>query len=771
MSRAASRGKGGGSGPFLLTVSAAPIACSLLPNLPPGWLLALLLGSGAILACVARLRLAGLFMISAALCLFAYHLRIEDRLEPALAGSTSVVQGVVTSIPQNQGDLLRFRFRPDSSIHPELPGTLRISWYRDWPDVRAGQRWKLDLRLKPPWGVVNFHGPDRERWLFSEGIGAFGSVREGVLLENRSVPGFPVQKLRAELLLAIERQVDDARQKGVVQALATADRSGIAPEENDLLRVSGTAHLLAISGLHVGLAALGGMVVVRVLARLLPPIFRGRSLFHLVALGGAVTAVLYAMLANLGVSTVRALAMLIAALVVLGLARSINPFRAFVLALAVVLVSNPFAPLGSGFWFSFFAVLALMWVFQPRCSRFSWFETAVLAQSAVFLVLLPVNAAWLGGFSLAAFPANLVAIPWVSFLVVPPVLGGVAITAFSEPLAGGLWHLAGLSTDALLAFLQLLTALQAKLLPVRTLSPFLLGLAVAGALLLLLPRGVPARWTGLFLMLPLFLPAPSPAQPGGLRLDALDVGQGSAIAVSDERRTLLYDTGPGDGAGRDLVASAIVPLFSALGRSEPDLLFISHGDLDHTGGLLSARERFPGALLVGSVRDGQAGLRACRAGLNWQWDGLPLRVLHPAEGLPYLRNNSSCVLAVGNESVGVLLPGDIEGFVEKRLLLEGLGRFPVLMVPHHGSLSSSGEDFIDRVAPTVAIATAGLGNRFGFPREEVRNRYKARNSDIWSTGTCGGLRVEIDGQGRVTASSARRERRRIWRWPAAGECP
>jgi competence protein ComEC len=313
--------------------------------------------------------------------------------------------------------------------------------------------------------------------------------------------------------------------------------------------------------------------------------------------------------------------------------------------------------------------------------------------------------------------------------------------------------------------------LQPFLVSLRDLSLPGLVAAAGGALMLLLPAGLKIRWMGVFLLLPLFLPAKSPVVDGMLQLDVFDVGQGTSVAVSTSSHLLLYDTGPGNGAGLDHVSSSIAPVLSELRGEAPDLIVISHGDLDHSGGLQSVRERFPGSPVLGSTRGRAGKVVKCTEGMGWSWDGFRFRVLHPSKGLPYLRNNSSCVLSVRGAESGLLISGDIEGFVENRLVLEGLEEHSMLIVPHHGSKSSSGEAFIDTVAPAAAIATASLGNRFGFPRDEVRARYARSGARFWSTGECGGLRVVMAPGGRLTASSARRERRRIWRWPATKNCP
>ena len=250
-------------------------------------------------------------------------------------------------------------------------------------------------------------------------------------------------------------------------------------------------------------------------------------------------------------------------------------------------------------------------------------------------------------------------------------------------------------------------------------------------------------------------------------MEVLDAGQGTAVIVSTPDRSLLYDTGPGDGRGRDMVGSTLAPALNRFGGGVPDPVVVSHADLDHAGGLRSMLDRHPGALYFANHPE-QPG---CTTPLQWQWQDVEFKTLHPSPALPYRGNDSSCVISVRSEGVGVLLSGDISTAVENRLLLEGLTEHPVLLVPHHGSLTSSSAAFIERVQPEIAIATASLGNRFDFPREEIRQRYLDNGAKFWSSGECGALRLLLNKNGEVQAESARRQRNRIWRWPAADHCP
>lgn len=758
--------------PWLAAFASISLLLPLQTGLPPPWIVFTLLMSAFCLLAHRRSRGLGWLLMALLLVVSAYAGALADRLDPARSGQVTTLTGTVSSLPERNGERLRFRLEPDTNPQDKrLPQTVLVHWYRDWPEVRHGERWRLEARLKPPWGLVNFNGPDRERWLFANRIGAVASVRSGEQIARAGQTPWSAQQARESVRDAIHRDLPDTQGRAAVLALAIADRSALDRERQRVFRVTGTAHLMAISGLHVGLATVGGLFLGRYALGLLPAAGYGLWVYRAGLAFGAASAVAYAMLAGLGISTVRAVLMSLAGLFALSVMRSVHPLAAFILALAIVLLSSPLAPLGSGFWYSFLAVFALLLAFFPRPRLKSWWKVALLAQAAVFVVAAPVNISWLGGVSLNSFGANLLAIPWVSVLVVPAVLAGIVALPLSESLAGGAWWFAAGAMDLLLAALGQAAAWLPGIWAVPTPSPLLGVGAVLGGALLLLPRGLPGRWLGLFLLAPLFLPVTTAVSPGGLRIEALDAGQGSAIVLATRNHTMLYDTGAGDGEGNDSVRSVIIPALTSMGRAAPDRVVISHGDLDHAGGLFSLRKRFPGLPALASAGPGAVEVTACHNGMSWRHDRYRFETLHPSTGLPYLRNDSSCVVAVDGPGSRILLPGDIGGSVEQRLLLDGLQPHDVLFAPHHGSASSSTPSFIGRVAPRIAIATAGLGNRFGFPRPEVRQRYAEQGIDLWATGECGGIRLDITAEGHITATSARKQTPRIWRWPAAPNCP
>jgi competence protein ComEC len=275
---------------------------------------------------------------------------------------------------------------------------------------------------------------------------------------------------------------------------------------------------------------------------------------------------------------------------------------------------------------------------------------------------------------------------------------------------------------------------------------------------------------GLFLFAPLLLQEAGPLAPGSVEVEVLDAGQGTAVVLRTSDQTLLYDTGPGDGRERSVVGGVIGPALARHG-SGPHRVIVSHGDMDHAGGLGAVRRRYPAAAIHASLEAPPQDVEPCRRGVRWYSSEATIETLHPTVGLPYLGNDSSCVLSVRSAGAGILLPGDISSAIESRLLLESVGRHDFLLVPHHGSNTSSRADFLARIRPRIAVATAGLGNRFGFPKDTVRERYETAGAKFWSTGDCGALRLRFEADGRIGIAGARRERRRIWRWPAAEGCP
>jgi competence protein ComEC len=448
--------------------------------------------------------------------------------------------------------------------------------------------------------------------------------------------------------------------------------------------------------------------------------------------------------------------------------------RVLLVALAVVLALDPLAGLAAGTWLSFLAVAVLAatggraaW---PWPAPWSWLgpHLAVAVGLAPLLAFLGEAQARVG------VPANLLAIPWVGCVSTPLALLGALMELVLPGGGAWPWWLAAWSLAPVLPFLDALAALDAggwRPLLVDGQSRIAFALL---CLLLLLPRGLPIRLAALSLFLALLLPRePRPLPAGAFELEVFDVGQGTALAVRTARHLLVFDTGPPLGArldpGRDIIAARLI----AEGRRRVDCLMLSHGDLDHvsgTRGLLAA-------LAVGGLDTATperfADLRPppapCRTGAFWHWDEVAFRVLHPPGVGRWKGNDASCVLLVSGRWGRLLLPGDIEERAEYRLLRSAREALAadVVVLPHHGSRSSSTPAFVRATAARVAISTTGHGNRHGHPDPRVVRRWQRAGAVHLDTARDGALRVLV-GPGGLEIRAERRDAPRWWRAGGAG---
>jgi competence protein ComEC len=709
--------------------------------------------------------------------------RISQRLPLSESRSSHDVSGIIGSLPEQQTDGVRFVFLPDV-VEKLVPPRIRVYWYQDKdrsendqssiPELHAGERWHLQLELRSPRGRVNFHGFDTERWYFTQGIGALAYVKEGNNKLLADADWFDLQHWRELVLARLTETAGGVPGFRFLVALAIVDRRGLSARDRDILSATGTGHLLAISGLHIGLAAALGYYLGRLGLILL---FTG--LIHRVAhvlpwLLSWSGALAYAALSGFGVSTQRALVMLAVASVVLLSRRSVHPLLAWLIAMALVLLADPFAPLRAGFWFSFMAVAILMMLFLPRHGHMPGWRKMLYAQLGITLVMAPLGIYWFQLASLPGLLANLVAIPLVSIFIVPLILIALLLLWFPGPLSAWVLTIAGHLADGLFIFLEHISTLQPVLLSSTRVVGFTATvLAMLGAAILMLPRGMPLRFTGLILMFPLLMPTESGLGSTETQIDLLDVGQGLAVLLSTRDYVMLYDTGPGNGlSGKDrwdMVDGTIQPMIRATGNS-PDLIIASHADLDHAGGLARLQTEYPAAKFLASLPEKRTGIGPCETPGSWLTGKLEFNILHPSPGLPYLGNDSSCVISVNGPGLSLLLSGDVSRVVEQRLVDHGLEPHTILTAPHHGSSTSSSQALIESVKPALVLISAASNNRFGFPREDVLQRYADEEIPALNTAECGGIRIKTDVNGGFSLSSARITRNAIWRWPADASC-
>lgn len=737
-----------------------------LPSLPSAWLA---LAAVPVLWLCCRLRrplpagaLLGLCCAWAA----AQH-GLDQRLPAHLDGADFIAAGTVVSLPDRDDGRVRFNLRVESLVHEHGPvsgpARVRLTWYRAAPGLEPGQRWRLPVRLKRPRGYANPGGFDYERWLLREGIGATGYVTDperAALLDEDA--GAALAGLRLRLSRAIHEAARSETESALLRALVVGDRRGLTQSMWHVLNATGTSHLVAISGLHVGLVAALGLALGQGVARGFPRLVHRAPARLWGAAAALGLALVYAGLAGFSLPTRRALAMVAVALGAVIMRRAVRPWQALACAWLAVLALDPLAPLGAGFWLSFGAVGALLAVYGGRCGRVAGWRPWSGAQWVVALGLLPLLAVQFQRVSLVAPLVNTLAIPLVGLAAVPLALAGTAALALPGPLGEVLLLSAGTVLALFWQGAESVASMPRALVPVPEPGFAALVCGGAGAAWLLAPRGFPARALGAVLLVPLFVAGPVELPHGAFRLAVLDVGQGSAAVVRTRTRALVFDTGPVFRSGFHTARAVVDPFLRRAGVSRLDALILSHGDSDHAGGARWLARRYPVRRVLAGEPDGG---EPCLEGERWTWDGVRFQILHPPRGMPYRGNASSCVLRVAGAGGSALLTGDITRVVERRLVAvhrEAL-EADILLAPHHGSDTSSSPPFIAAVAPEWVVFSVGWNNRFGLPKPEVVDRYRKATDGLLFTAESGLVRFDVTpGQGISEPLRWRVDRARFW---------
>lgn len=654
------------------------------------------------------------------------------------------VQGTIASLPERSLDLRdegeapeltwRFSFAPRPH-EAGVPSLVRVSWYRADAELAGGQCWRFRLRLRSPHGSLNPGGFDYEAWLFRQRLGATATVREA---EPCGVaPGYRVLKLRQALAARVDAVLGERPGGALLKALTLGATAGLHDADWDVLRLTGTTHLIAISGFNLALVAGFAFFVLRWTWSAIPRACLWLPAQRFALLGSVALAAAYALVAGFEAPVARALFMLLAVLLATLLHRPAEPGRALAFAWLAILIADPFAVMAPGLWLSFGAVAAIFYVAGGRWRREPAWRAAVRVQLFLSLVLAPLSLHYFHGLAWAAPFVNLVAVPLFALLT-PLCLLLLLASLVSAAAAATLLPPAAWMLETLMSALGWLAAhWPGAWLPAAP-PAAALALAVLGCLLLFAPAGLPLRAAGMLCVLPLLWP-PQPPPRGGLELTVLDVGQGLAVVVRTAKHSLLYDAGPAYEDGFDSGASIVAPFLLRQGLRDLDLLLLSHGDNDHSGGLPAVRR-----LLAVRREIGTSAGEPCRDGAGWEWDGVRFTLLQ-AEDLGLSDNNSSCALKIDGP-FSVLLPGDIERQAEARLLDRHAALLPadLLLAPHHGSKTSSTPAFVAAVRPRLVIFSSGWHNRYGHPRPEVVRRYLDCGARLAMSGEAGALTVFRD---------------------------
>ena len=718
----------------------------------------------------------------------AAKLALADRLAPEFEGRDVTLTGVVASLPQPFERGVRFELAVEDAVTAgpapaafQAPGRVLLSWYhgltpeefQEVLPVRPGERWRLTARLRLPHGNANPHGFDYEAWLLERGVGATGYVRprgERVrLAEMVCRPGYVIERIRERVRTKLWDALPEHRYAGVVIALVIGDQRAIETIDWETFTRTGVSHLMSISALHVTMVSGLAAAIVAWVWRRRPRLALALPTPKAAAAAAFLTALGYTLLAGFAVPAQRTLYMIAVVAAALWLDRMQSSSRVLALALAVVLLADPWAVVSPGFWLSFAAVAVMLYVGVSTLREEHWALAWGRVQWAITIGLAPLLLVLFQQVSAVSPVANAIAIPVVSFVVTP-----LALLAAVTP---GAW-LAELAHTVLLALMPVLAWLarlpgatwQSHAPPLWTAA-----LALAGIAWWLAPRGVPARYAAPLLLLPMFAVQPPGPDAGTAWITFLDVGQGLAVLVRTSDHALLYDAGPAYGPDADAGNRVVVPFLRGEGFARLDALLITHDDADHSGGAVSVMRTIPVDVLWSSLADahparGFAPVRLpCRAGAEWQWDGVRFELLHPAADSyadPWLKSNSrSCVLRVTTRHGAALLTGDIEERDERLLLAAGGAlEAATLLAPHHGSGTWSSAAFLGAVGPAHAVFTVGYRNRFGHPKDAVLERYLAAGASIWRTDRDGAVTVKL-GESGTTIERYREAHPRYWRWP------
>lgn len=700
-----------------------------------------------------RTLLVSAFFLGLLFALFTAESQIKAAFPDHLQGKDLQVIGQVSNLPEQKDGIVRFRFDLEeiSGCYSCWTGRTTVSWYNVPVEVQPGDRLQLTVRLSKPGASLNPGLFDYEGWLFARGIAATGYVRAGKgfkLLESDFL-WVPHHALRYRIREVMQELLKDSAVKGLLIALSIGETRQISKAAWTSLTRTGTNHLLIISGLHVGLVA-------ALIFRLLK--FTPFSIRWVGSITMLLTAC-YAVLAGFGLPVQRALIMTSVVLFAVCVRRRSSTLHMFTLSLLGVVLLQPFAVMSIGFWLSFAAVFALLYAFSGRLrdhqhSRvLQLLLAAIRTQWVVTIAMFPLLLYLLFQVSLVAFLVNLVAIPWISFMVIPWLLIFVATMPLSATVSATSLAVAEFFLSLLWQGIESVAARDWMFHGSQGLLPFLI--AMFGILVIFCPRGLVPRWLGWMCFLPLFT-VPQFLEKGEMQLTFIDVGQGLSVLLQTQYSALLYDAGPKFGDRFDAGEQIVTPLLRQFGVDRLHTLVISHGDSDHAGGMQAILRNLSVGRVVSSIPGtGQN----CESDIKWSMDGVRFEIFSLQVGHG---NNSSCLLLAHTADYGVLITGDIEKSAEDRLRARALPEIHVISVPHHGSRTSSSPGFINHLLPRLAIVSAGFRNRFHHPQEAVLRRYGKRHVQVLNTAEEGAITVWLGKNGIERVERTRSESRRFW---------
>ncbi len=702
---------------------------------------------------------------------------IDQWIPPTIEGKTIEVIGVIDSISNLEKELSSFDFDIQTVVSPVTwlnPGRIRIRWALP-PNLQAGDQWQFSIRLKRPRAYSNPGSFDLEKKFFQKNIVGEGTVVESLPYKKlRSATwNHLIDQFRFWLKNKLNLSLKDHAFSGIIYALVIGMQENIPLQQWEVFRKTGTAHLVAVSGLHIGLIASSVFFLMRILSRFLPIYFFKIPIPIFCAIISLITTITYALLAGFGVATRRALIMIAFFMCFLLKRRLYSVVQGYFGALMLVLLFDPLSTLSTGFWLSFGAVAFILYGMKGRLKPTGvWYKWGRV-QWIVGCGLIPVTLNSFNMASLISPVANLIAIPWVSFLVVPLSLLGSILGSLDLNIGTFFLKMATNCFAALWPILEKLSHIPKITFECAMLSNTTLIMLTIGILLLLTPRGFPVKYVGLIWILPVFFTKPEIIEKNTAKVTVLDVGQGLATVVETKNHVLVFDTGPRLSKHFDTGERVVLPYLATRGIKNIDALILSHNDNDHVGGAKSILQKINVKKIISSEKLFESkNLELCFAGQQWEWDGVLFEMLHPTPTavLTSKRNERSCVLRIKTAKHSVLLTADIEANSEKLLIRKAPKQLSatVMLVPHHGSRTSSTLEFIRTVSPKYAIIPVGYLNAYGHPKPEIVERYKREGVMIFDTVKDGAVSFTLnDKETLIMLEPYRLKNQKYWHIPFA----
>ncbi len=670
---------------------------------------------------------------------FSAHI-LKSQVDTVYLNAPINIIGKISDLPKISNHKATFIFKVEQPFNAKV----KLSWYgKNLPVLQANDQWHLRVTLKRNNGYQNLGGFDYEQWLFYKQIDATGYVRSSI--NNKLIKpnnGLSINKFRQNIKQTLSKFLNKLQFGGVLNALVIGDRTLISEYNWALFKATNTTHLSVISGLHIGLISGFVFLFTGFLWRQCAKCTLRAPALVIGSYFGLISALIYALIAGFSIPTQRAFIMAGVVFLSIIFRRYHTIWQLYGMALLLVLIINPLSIFSVGFWLSFYVVAIIIYGASQHKNR-HWIVRLIYIQLLISLATMPLIAWFFNSGSILSPIANLVAIPIFSFISTPFALIGAISAHLQLPLLATLsFDIANQSLIILSVLLEYLQSFNFNQWHYTQVSSAEMLLLIITILITILPSALKLRRIAIVLLLLIIFHPSEKITKGSAVVTILDVGQGLANVVRTQNHTLLFDTGSDYPSGFNMGDAVVIPYLRSKQIQYLDKIIISHGDNDHIGGLNSVLKAFNVLEIHTSVPNKiQATTTLCKKGRHWIWDDVLFEILNSDDN--FKDNNASCVLKISTHSHSVLLSSDIEKKAEKYLISTQKDKLPsnILISPHHGSKTSSSDEFLEALSPKWVVVSSGYKNRFNHPAKVVVNRYKNHNINILNTSCSGQIEI------------------------------